>query len=159
MEVIGYKCFNKDLTNRYGQKLEVGCIYSTDNEVKFGNDGHGFHFCKNIEDTFRYFDAMNDEVCICLVKGFGTIKEYDDEYNGYYDMYASEHIEILNLLSREEIIKLGLNLYPERAVRFVSGFRLNDYEIELFKQKYERCNQVLQAINYYQLNDKNAYRK
>lgn len=159
MEIRGYKCFNKDLTNRYGKKIEVGSVYSTNGEVKFGNDGHGFHFCKNIEDTFRYFDAMNDDVCICLVKGYGKIDTYDDEYYGYYDMYASEHIEILKLLSRKEIIDIGLNLYPERAVRFVSGIKLSDDEIEMFKEKFKNNDCVIRAINYYQLSDKDAYSK
>ena len=26
-EVVGYKAFNKDLTNRYGKKFEIGKIY------------------------------------------------------------------------------------------------------------------------------------
>jgi len=159
MEIIGYKCFNKDMTNRYGKKLEVGKIYSTNNEVKFGNDGHGFHFCKNIEDTFRYFDAMNEEVSICLVRGFGNIDEFEDDHNGYYDMYASENIEIIKELSREEIITIGLNLYPDRAKRFVSGIRLSDDEIEMFKEKYKTSTQVLKTIDYYQLGDKDAYKR
>ena len=48
MEKIGYKCFNKDMTNRYGVAFLVGGIYSSDNVPKFGNEGHGFHFCKNL---------------------------------------------------------------------------------------------------------------
>ena len=49
MEIIGYKCFNKDLTNRYGRKMNVGEKYTANGAVNFGNVGHGFHFCKNIE--------------------------------------------------------------------------------------------------------------
>ena len=40
MEIIGYKCFNKDLTNRYNKTLEVGKIYTTSGNVSFGSDGH-----------------------------------------------------------------------------------------------------------------------
>ena len=47
---------------------------------------------------------MNEEISICMVKGTGRIIEYEDDYNGCYNMYSSEHIEILKELSREEII-------------------------------------------------------
>ena len=76
--IIGYKCFNKGLTNRYGYKFEVGKEYIRTGEIKFGNNGNGFHFCKNIEDTFRYFNAMEEEVEICLVIGHGTYEKYED---------------------------------------------------------------------------------
>ena len=90
MEVKGYKAFNKGLTNRYGRKFELGKKYSTTGEISFGNDGNGFHFCKNIEDTLRYFDAVNDEISICEVKGSGDRILKEDEYYGYYEMYIVE---------------------------------------------------------------------
>ena len=60
-------------------------------------------------------------------------------------------------MTREEIIEYGLNLYPERAERFVSGLKLSDDEIELFKERYKNSYRVLDAISYYQLNDKEVY--
>ena len=159
MEKIGYKCFNADMTNRYGMKLEVGKTYQTNSKIKFGNDGHGFHFCKNIEDTFRYFDAMNDEVAVCLVKGTGDIDEYKDDYYGYYDMYSAENIEILKQLTREEIIEIGLNLTGERVRRFISGFRLTEGEIELFREKFKSSISVQKTIDYYQFKKSNSYKK
>lgn len=159
MEKIGYKCFNKDMTNRYGRKMKVGDVYIANGKVKVGNNDHGFHFCKNLEDTFRYFDAMNDDVMICLVRGFGNIDEYSDEYNGYYNIYASEHIEILKILSREEIIAYGLNLFYFRACRFIQGYKLNNDEIEIFKEKYKNYNSVLKYIEYYQLGNTDAFKK
>lgn len=158
MEKIGYKCFNEDMTNRYGKKMEVGKIYTTKGEIKFGNSNHGFHFCKNIEDTIRYFNPKEETVCICLVRGFGTISEGFDDYNGYYDMYASENIEIIKKLSREEVIAIGLSLYPERVCRFVSQFKLYDDEIEMFKEKFKNSRIVLQSIDYYQLGNKEAFK-
>ena len=59
MFVIGYKGFNKDFTNRYGDKFEIGKIYHADSEIKWGNKGNGFHLCTNIEDCFRYVDPNN----------------------------------------------------------------------------------------------------
>ena len=73
MEIIGYKCFNKDLLNRYGKKFRLGKIYITEGSIKFGNSGNGFHLCKNMENTFRYFDAMNENVDICKVRASGVI--------------------------------------------------------------------------------------
>ena len=83
--MIGYKCFNEDLTNRYGAEFKVGKTYHVSGNIKFGNDGNGFHMCKNMEDTLRYFDAFNGNVRICLVYGFGKSNKYNDEYNGFYD--------------------------------------------------------------------------
>lgn len=159
MEIIGYKCFNKDLTNRYGRKMNVGEKYTANGAVNFGNVGHGFHFCKNIEDTFRYFPANEKEISVCLVKGTGEIVEYEDEYNGYYNMYSAEHIEILKQLNRDEVIEIGLKLSPYRVCRFIQCFKLSNDEIELFKEKFSDYKTVLQYIDYYQLNEKDAFKK
>lgn len=156
MEIIGYKCFNEDFTNRYGEKFEVGKTYNVSGEVKFGSNGNGFHFCKNIEDTFRYFDTK--KCLVCLVKGEGVIDTYEDEYNGFYDMYSAESIEILKKLSREEIINIGLNLKFDRLLRFIQLFKLNKNEIDIFIDKFKNDVNVLNYIKYYQLNDKEAFK-
>ena len=166
MEIYGYKCFNSNGTNRYGKRIEEGKIYTTSKPIKYGNDGHGHHFCENLEDTFRFFvsDDSNicEDVCICKVRGFGEIHEREDDRvveidDGYYGLYAAENLEIIKILTREEIIEYGLNLYPERAEKFVSGLKLSDDEIELFKERYKNSYRVLDAISYYQLNDKEVY--
>ena len=159
MEVIGYKCFNKGLKNRYGRKFSIGQIYIMPGIIKFGNNGNGFHLCKNIEDTFRYFDTFNNEVDVCLVKGSGQIHESYDEYNGYYDMYCAEKMEILKQLNRSEIINVGLNLHPIRANRFISTFKLTPGEINLFKEKYKNEFDVIDATAYYQEGDKQVYER
>ncbi len=79
---IGYKCFNKGLINRYGTKFCIEKTYHCDKQIKFGNNGHGFHVCKRLEDTLRYFDAMNKEVDICIVECYG---KYDKQEDDYYD--------------------------------------------------------------------------
>ena len=157
MEIRGYKCFNKDLINRYGKKFEVGKIYVASGALKFGNNGNGFHLCKNIEDTFRFFDVSNNDICICEVVGSGNIIEYEDKYNGYFGMYCVEKLKIEKELSREELVEQGLNLGFLRAERFVSMFPLTQEEIELFKQKYKNYINVLDAIAYHQENDKERY--
>ena len=157
--VKGYKCFNKGLVNRYGLIFEVGKTYHTDENIQFGNEGHGFHMCKRMEDTFRYFDTLNGQIDICEVTGSGKIHEVADEYNGYYDMYACEYLRIDKLLTREEIIYYGLNLYKEAVCRFIQTLKLTPEEIALFKIKYKNDAEVLAYLAYYQENDKEVFER
>lgn len=157
MEIKGYKCFNKDLTNRYGTKFSIGKIYVAQGVIKFGNNGNGFHICKNIEDTFRYFDTSNKDIRICEVIGSGEMVEYSDEYYGYYNMYSVQKLEILRELAREQIIQEGLKMDEIRAERFVSTLDLNKEEIQLFKDSFKNKDNVLDAIAYYYEGDKTIY--
>ena len=155
--VKGYKAFNANLTNRYGASFKEGEKYLVDGHAVFGNRGNGFHFCQRLEDTLRYFDAMDGDVVFAEVIGSGDIVEYSDEYYGYYDMYASTELEIIRVLSREEIINMYLSVPSPRMVRFVQGFRLNDMEKELMKCCYNDDINVINAISYYQDGDKDVY--
>ena len=157
MGIIGYKAFDKGLINRYGTKFEVGKIYIAEGAVKFGNQGNGFHLCKNMEDTFRYFDGMESEIDICKVKGSGDAIEYYDEYYGYYDMYAVSELEILSKLSREEIIDYALRLNDIRIKRFLSGYKLTDEELDIFINKYKNSIDVKKVIDYYQKKELDAF--
>ena len=135
------------MTNRYGMKFEVGKVYTSKGPIKFGNKGNGFHMCKNMEDTFRYFDTTN--IAVCKVNGFGKKQLYEDEYYGFYDMYAVEKIEILKLLKRKEILDHMLNNYPDRVIRFIQLFKLYDDEIKLFEDKFKNENRVMESIKLY----------
>ncbi len=157
--IKGYKAFNADLTNRYGSSFEVGKRYSVDGNAVFGNHGNGFHFCERLEDTLRYFDAMDGEIAICEVFGSGDIVEYSDEYYGYYDMFAATELEVSKVLTREEIINMYLSVPSHRMVRFVQGFRLSEQEKELMRLSYCDDIDVANAISYYQDGDKDVYSK
>ena len=146
--MFGYKSFNADMTNRYGMKFEVGKIYMACGPIKFGNNGNGFHMCKNMEDTFRYFDSTN--IAVCEVNGYGKKVKYEDDYYGFYDMYAVEKLEILKLLKRKEILDYMLKLYPERVMRFIQLFKLYDDEIKIFEEKFRNDAKVINTIKYYQ---------
>lgn len=159
MDIIGYKCFHENLTNRYGIPFQVGKIYFTSGIIKFGNYGNGFHMCRNMEDTLRYFDAMNGKVSICKVRGSGETVSYHDEYYGYYDMFAVSTLEILKQLTYEEIIRKGLSLDSNKVMRFLSLFRLSENEIIQFQKQYQNNPNVLKTIAYYQIGDKEAYQK
>ena len=155
--ILGYKCFDEGLINRYGKKFEIGTVYHEENDIKFHYNG--FHMCLNLEDTLRYFDAFNSSVDIAKVIGYGNIDEYSDEYNGFYDMYATEYLKIMYVLSRDEIIDYALKLSSERIKRFISLYKLNKEEIMLFQEKYSKNADVLDAIDYYQLGNNKIYQK
>ena len=130
MEIRGYKAFNKDMTNRYGVEFKDGGVYEVLGDARFGNDGNGFHFCKRLEDTLRYFDGMGDEIQIAEVIGSGDICEYCDEYYGYYDMYSATRLEVVNVLSRRDIIKMFIDgQLSNRIIRFIQGYNLSEKEI------------------------------
>lgn len=152
--ISGYKCFNCNLENRYGFKFEVGKNYKVLGDVKFGVNGNGFHMCKNMEDTFRYFNTFMDDVRVCHVIGYGKIDSCGDEYNGFYEMYSVESIYIFKELSRYEILQYALSLGENRVCRFIQLFRLNSDEIELFKDKFSNNLRILKYIAYYQEGDK-----
>lgn len=159
-EIKGYKAFNKDFTNRHGIVFEEGKTYQDVGDIKFGNSSvSGYHMCERLEDTLRYFPAFEDEIQIAEVIGSGKAVKYDDDYYGYYDMYAVEKIEIKKFLSRDEILGMFLNnkVYDDRVCRFVSTFKLKEDEIEMFKLKYAESDKIMKYIGYYQENDDQAF--
>jgi len=157
-EIIGYKAFQKGLINSYGVRFQVGKKYHINGPIVFGTTGNGFHFCKRIEDTLRYVEGFQ-EFDICMVIGSGTITEFCDEYYGYYDMYASSDLILLKKLSREEIFEIAYQMNPISLDRFLRNFPLTKEEIISF-QNYVRFQPLLQkTIAYYQLGDKDAYKR
>ena len=157
MTIKGFKAFNANMTNRYGKLFEEGKSYSVVGDPSFGLKGNGFHFCKNIEDTFRYFDP--NDCTIAKVTGSGKIAEGFDNDNDYYDMYACTDIYINHIMSRDEVIDTILNLKMERRVcRFiVTGYKLNKEEILSFRNKYKDSLVVNQYIDYYLCGNKNVF--
>ena len=156
MMIMGYKAFDSKTNNRYGMHFEESKVYKVDGEVKFGTCGNGYHMCSRLEDTLRYVDT-NDDFVIAEVIGFGDMVLSEDEYNGYYDMYAVRNIYIKKILSRDEIIKMMLNVNENRAFRFVQFYPLSDEEKEMFKLGYAFSEKVLDGIRYYQEGDKDVY--
>lgn len=157
MEVRGFKAFLDGRVNRYGKVFEEGEHYHVDGDICFGNHGNGLHFCKRMEDTLRYVDAMNNPVEIAEVIGSGEMVEFNDEYYGYYDMYSASDLQIVKFLTRREIIEYFLGQHEISVRRFVSGFKLTDDEKELFKIQFADDVNVLRAIAYYQDKDLDVY--
>ena len=154
-KIKGYKAYN-NMNDRFNNIYELDQEYEVKGPVKFRKNG--FHFCKNIEDVFRYYDGFDQNTIICEVEGYGEIDTYNDEYYGYYDMYASSKIKILKVLSRDEIIDIVINEGLDEIKRFIAGFKLNNDEIELILEKFNE-ETVEKYINYYQKDDKEAFQR
>ncbi len=155
MEMVGFKSFNGDLTNAYGMKFEVGKTYTIDGELEFGLKGNGFHFCKNLEDTLKFFD---EDRVIAKVVGSEELLKRDDEKQDFFDMYVARNLFVERVLSREEIIGMVLSYKnPDRVIRFIIFFPLTEEEKVLFRIRFKDNIKILCAISYYQDNDKEAY--
>lgn len=157
-EVKGYKAFNKDSTNRYGKPFTEGETYRIVGEVKFGNDGNGFHMCKSLCDVFRYVNATEDDVLVAEVTGSGMYVKRDDEFYGYYDMYSVERIRIDRFLSREEIIELMLNSSSIDVRKFLMTCRLSEEEKILFARKFRNDLEIIKHLMYYHFGCKEIFK-
>ena len=158
MEIIkqkihGFKCFNKGLKTRFGKKMELNKIYRVEETPIFKSSG--FHMCKNMEDTFRYFDCFKEEIDICKVIGYPEYTEYSDEYYGYYEMYSCQGIELVEKLTREQIIKISDEMYDSRFARFISLFPLNNEELLYFIEKYKNNKYILHELKKMYIEQKN----
>jgi hypothetical protein len=142
----GYKALVDNLTNRYGFSYDIGKKYFLDGELKWRENG--FHFCLRPEDTLRYVDGFNDQIMFALVEGSGELVLYEDEYYGFYDMYAASEMTFLKIIPREEIFRMIIDSKVDfRVKRFASLIKLREEEINEILKKYP----VLQnTIDYYQ---------
>ena len=157
-EVKGYKAFNKDSTNRYGKPFTEGETYIVTGDIKFGNDGNGFHMCTSLSDVFRYVNATEEEVLVAKVTGRGKKVCVDDDYYGYYDMYACEEITIDKFLSREEVIEEILNASSYQVKKFIVTCKISDEEVVEFLKRFRGDTEVIKALLYYHFGIEEVYR-
>ena len=151
--IIGYKAYNKGLTNQFGEKFEIGKEYVSNSKIKWKKQG--YHFAERLEDVLRYYNGF-DEIDICLVMGYGDIhKDYDSYYD--YETIVSSHLKIIRILSREEIITYAQTLSDQRLCRFVSGYKLTEDEIELLTTG--RSELVQKYVRYYQYGEEDVFRR
>ena len=156
MQIVGYKAFNSDKTNRYKKTFELNKLYQVTGDIKFGVCGNGYHLCTNICDVFRYFKKSLN-ISVALVVGSGKYDVFNDEYYGYYNMYATEYIKIIRFLSREEIINKVINSTENDIIKFIVTSKMSENEIKLFINLF-KCNiQILKYILYYQLTQKDVF--
>ena len=158
-DIKGYKAFNKNKTNRYGVPFVEGVTYKVDGDIAFGNSGNGFHMCTHLSDVFRYFDAIEDEVLVAKVIGRGDRREYSDEYEGYYDMYACREMQIIRFLSREEVIAHMLNAIEPDVIKFIKTFRMTGDEKIDFLYQFRSNMKVIEHLLYYQYGYKKVFQE
>ena len=164
-EFDGYKAFNADFSNCVGEKCQESTVYEYHGDVLERRSG--FHFCKRLEDVFKYYNGLKKDIIICRVKALSDIIWYSDEdyfYGDYDDIGVCSKIYIGNVMSRDEIIACVDNMGPYSLMRFLRGYRLNCEEIEYMKKMIsDRCKDVffkdnlLDCISYYQENDVDVY--
>lgn len=65
----GYKAFNEDLTCR-GFQYEIGKTYEMEGKLIICKKG--FHFCKTIGDTYKFY-PMDGNTRICEIEALGAI--------------------------------------------------------------------------------------
>lgn len=155
MDVVsGYKAYNSDFSNNYDEKYEVGKSYHFPGDIKWKKSG--FHFCQNLEDVFRYYSAF-DDIIICAVTGFGNVYSFFDDYNEY-EIMVSNNISIQRVLSRDEIIEYGKSLNGFRLLRYLTGIKLTDDEIEYIMED-KNDTLAMQYIEYYQWGNKDVFNR
>ena len=154
--IEGYKVFDSDFKTFNGMQFKEGMFMHVDGDIKAGAcGGHGFHLCLNFEDTFRF---GSDDPILCEVIGFGEIsKEYKDEYNGYFDIYACSDIYIKRVISRGEIIEMAKTLSEDRLERLIITYKMSDLEINEIMHNIDKKAKILKAVRYYHFGDKEAY--
>ena len=158
-EVKGYKAFNIDATNRYGKPFTEGGTYRVTGDIKFGNDGNGFHMCTALSDVFRYFNATEEEVLVAEVTGRGQMMSFDDNYYGYYDMYACEEITIDKFLKRNEIIEKMLNSPSSQVKKFIVTCKLTSEEAIMFARKFRGDIDVIKTLLYYHFRNEEIFKQ
>ena len=158
-EVKGYKAFNIDATNRYGKPFTEGETYRVTGEIKFGNDGNGFHMCTALSDVFRYFNSTIEGVMVAEVTGRGKKVCFDDNYYGYYDMYACEEITIDKFLSRKEVIDNMLESPSHEVKKFFATCKISEEEAIKFVKKFRKDTEVIKALLYYHFGIEEIYKQ
>ena len=89
----GYKRLNMDMTSKYGDmQYELNMPYYLKGELKICNNG--YHLCKNILDTIRFYDSENSKL-------FEVEYNADNCIEAKYKL-CSDYIKIIREISQEE---------------------------------------------------------
>lgn len=161
-EVIAYKAFFKGLKNNLdGINYGIGKEYKTTEEIQYMKGG--FHMCEKPEDCFRFLRPSEAEVELTLVKGYGNMYGFDAGYRAYDDtlgfIYICEKMNILKVFTREEILKMALEMSPLRLEILISLYPFTKEEAEIIKKNYKvdeardpfaRGKTIPETIDYYQ---------
>lgn len=140
--IRGYKAYRKGLITEFGERHEVGHIYSTLDGFYLKK---AYSICPRLEDTLRFCDGLNEEIDIAIVEGFGFIHEDYDDYYETFSIFVS-NIRVSKVLTREEILDYASRLSELQLCKFVAGYRLTENEINFFKTKGEKVRELLDFL-------------
>ena len=161
-EIIGYKAFKSDLTNKYGFKFEVGVEYKESKDLKFGINGGGFHFASCLADTFRYFNPKYNPV-YCKIVGSGNFIKVSNYAYDSKDMYVSEKIKITKILTRDEILEYALTSDLDTLNKMLMLYSFNKEELELIKryclEQEKEYLKSIQILDMYQTGDIKTFKR
>ena len=139
----GYMCFFEDMTDLQHDKFKIGERYNKDDKNK------RFVIYEYLEDSLRNYHAERNNVNICFVLGYGDGRKIEDTASDYIERYEFDNVAIIKEVPREFIIEYGLNLYDQRLIRFLQGFKLTNEEKDLFRLKFEGDRRAFPIIDYY----------
>lgn len=152
MDLVVYKSFFNNHLSIDDNRYEINTPYHQDGKIVFSKNG--FHSCTNMVDTLMYAPGTRNNLEIARVKIWGEVKKCDDEYRGCYDIYVSSDMSIINFLTKEEIVNIATSLNQYDLLRFISKYRLDENDIDLFEGKSIITDLF---IDYYQRGNKNAF--
>lgn len=159
--VIGYKAFNPDGTTRYGDKLELGKLYTTFGIIhtRFGEaKNNGYHYCKDIGAVFRFFDDDHGiEPKIARIIASGDTDRAEDR-TGDYETFASRSIILEKWLTHEEIVDIVLDsTFSIRLALPYNNFVLYGDEKYRLLDRVKDDRGLTEAVLYYKFGYKNIY--
>ncbi len=156
-EHLGYKATDGQRRNRFGVLIEEGKIYTAYGEIIPGaynrEKMNGYHMSEPLANVFRYFDCETKGIEVAEVKGFGTCIKFEDDYNGYFDMYACSNVEILRYLKREEYVERMLHQSEDDIRKFLMTFKLKEDEKDVYLDRFKNNYRVKEYMAYYQYKD------
>ena len=143
-KIEGFKAFNKGLITNQGDKLKLNKIYEIKGTPIFRRKG--YHICENLEDTLRFFDCEN--IDICRVIGYPEYAVYWDDYNESGKMYSCQKIQLTHILTEKEIIEEAKKMNQFRFYTFSAFYPLKEEQIKYFLEKYIDNNWILSNLIY-----------
>ena len=162
-EHFGYKSFDGQRRNQMGVIFEEGKIYTAKGNLRPGmydyDHMNGYHMSEPLANVFRFFDSKAQGIEIAEVRGFGNCLKFDDEYNGYFDMYVCENLEVLRFMRRYEYVEKMLHQSEPDILKFISTFDMDEHEKRMFSYEFEGNKAVSKALAYYQYGDKEVYER
>ena len=162
--VKGYKAFDGLRQNQYGVTFKAGEFYESDNPIvvpgMYDPDKmNGYHMSIWLGNVFRFFDIEKEGIEVATVNGFGNCRKFEDDYNGYYDMYVCENLLVKKFLLRDEYANIILKEPIFSIKNFIRTFPMNEDEKKIFMNKFEKDIDIRNALLYYQYGEKDIYDK